>query len=202
MKEIDSALADISKIRSHLAASTCFLGIAPEFHTLTGVFAFFVALLQSQLPAQDGYNYILIWTAVIAVISTIAAEKAVSRSRRLHGDMAVELLRSIAQRVVPFVVAAVLISWIICSYTMENAWMLPGIWQILIGLAGFAVIGNLPRGIIYATLWYFASGVVVLWFGAQNQSLSPWMMGIPLTVGQILVGVMLGNSSRRFRFSE
>lgn len=202
MKEIDTALADISNIRSHLAASTCFLGIAPEYHTLTGVFAFFVALFQSQLPAQDGFNYVLIWTAVIGVISAIAAEKAISRSRRLHGAMAVELLRSITQRVLPFVIATVLISWIICSYAMENAWMLPGIWQLMMGLAGFAIITNLPRGIIYATLWYSASGVVVLWLGAQTKTLSPWMMGIPLTVGQVLVGVMLGNSARRFRISE
>lgn len=202
MKDIDNALADISSIRSHLAASTCFLGIAPEFHTLTGVFTFFVALFQSQLPHQDAVNYVLIWTAVIGLISMIAGEKAVSRSRRLHGPMAVELLRSILYKVLPFVIASVLVTWVVCSYSVDSAWVLPGIWQILIGLAGFATIANLPRGIIYATIWYFGCGVVVLWIGAHTKALSPWMMGIPLAVGQMLVGVMLSNYARRYHLSE
>lgn len=202
MKDVDLALADISSIRSHLAASTCFLGISPQFHTLTGGLVFFVTLYQMHDPASSNLGYILTWSAVMVVIGIFSALKAVKRASELHGPMALDMLRSMSVTVLPFVLAGTAFTWVIACYALDIAWLLPGFWQMLIGLLGFTIMSRLPKGIIYATWWYFLAGVCVLWIGAQSQSLSPWMMGLPLTIGQILVGVMLNFSMRSFRTDE
>lgn len=197
MKDIDLALADISNIRSHLNASTCFQGIAPHFHTLTGVLVFFVALYQHQNPMQDGLATLWVWMAVLVVIGAFAVQKAITRSIRMHGSMAKEMLFSVCQQVLPFFAAGIVFTLVITRHAPDIIWILPGTWHILIGILGFSIMTRLPQGIIYASYWYFIAGACVLWIGTQTHSLSPWMMGIPLSVGQILVGVMLSYNMRR-----
>lgn len=202
MKEIDLALADISNIRAHLASSTCFLGIAPEYHIFTGIFVFCAALLQDRFFNLDSIAYVWVWTGVMTVIGVIGAQKAVVRARKIHGVMARELIFGLVQKGMPFLVAGTVITFVICAYAVENVWMLPGIWQLFVALLAFSILSNLPRGLIVATVWYFIAGVCVLWIGAKTQALSPWMMGIPLTIGQILVGIMLNLSNRSCERSE
>jgi len=197
LNDIDLALADISDIRTHVTASRRFEGIAPHLHTAIGGVVLLVAFYQQLNPIRDSKAYVAFWVAVMTLVGLVAMHKAVLRSLRMHGSMAREILRSVVQQVLPFFVAGSLITWIVGQYALEVAWVLPGIWQILIGLLGFTMMSRLPRGIVYASFWFMVTGACVLWIGAQTHSLSPWMMGIPLGIGQMLVGIMISYHTRR-----
>jgi hypothetical protein len=40
-------------------------------------------------------------------------------------------------------------------------------------------------------VWYLAAGLMCLMAGSVTRTLSPWMMGIPFGVGQLLVAAVL-----------
>lgn len=46
-----------------------------------------------------------------------------------------------------------------------------------------------------AGAWYLVAGFVVLMLAVREQSLSPWYMGIPFTVGQLLVAYIVHRTS-------
>lgn len=195
MRDVDLALSQLASIRAQLASSTRFLGLAPEFNLLMGVLAFALAAAQSfHQPAQAGF--IATWAGTIVAASVIAVLDASSRARRLHGGMAPAMLGVALQKGLPFGVATIVITWAIWSFSIESAWMLPGLWQILLGLLGFSVVSNLPREMVWVAGWYLCSGTVVLAMAGQSGALSPWMMGIPFAVGQIAVAVVLLRANR------
>lgn len=201
MKDVDLALSEVANIRAQLAASTRFMGIAPEFNLLMGILAFVVAAVQS-FQVQDDVTILAVWAVTVVASSAIAVLEAVSRERRLHGRMAHAMLSAALQKVLPFAAAAVVISWAIFKFSIESIWMLPGLWQLLISLLGFSVLSSLPREIAWVSGWYFICGAVVLALAGQSQTLSPWMMGIPIAVGQIAVALILFRANRRGRSCE
>jgi hypothetical protein len=198
LNELERALSQITDIRAQLAASTRFRGIAPEANVLTGVFTLAVAGAQAIWPeslAQDPMTYIRIWAAVTIASTVIVAAAAISRSRRLHGRMAEAMLGAALRQFLPFAAAALIISAVICKFSPGSVWMLPGLWQILIGLVGFSALPSLPSAMVWVAAWYFLCGAIVLAFAAWSGALSPWMMGVPLAVGQAAVALVLHRAS-------
>ena len=59
------------------------------------------------------------------------------------------------------------------------------------GLGIFASVRSLPRAVAWAGAWYVAAGVVVLALSSQTQALSPWAMGLPFVIGQLLLAAIL-----------
>jgi len=58
--------------------------------------------------------------------------------------------------------------------------MLPGLWQVLVGLGLFASVRVLPRPVPLAGAWYLLAGLTVLALASETRHLSPWLMGLPL----------------------
>lgn len=198
MKDVDLALTQISTIRAQLAASTRFLGLAPEFNLLMGVFAVLIAAAQSFRPevlANDNLTFIAVWAVVLVASFGVAVVEAIVRARRLHAGMASAMLSAALLKVMPFKIAACVITWAICMFARDSAWLIPGVWQILIGLLGFSVISSLPRQIIWVAGWYVFCGAVVLAWAGSSGTLSPWMMGIPFGIGQIAVAFILNQAN-------
>lgn len=194
MNDVDNALMQLREIHARLAESTRFRGIAPDLNALTAALTLLVAAAQSLWPQRlqpDATAYVALWGTVISVVWIIVSVEAVSRARRIHGDMAPALLASAAQRTLPFAAAGVVTTCMILGFARESVWLLPGLWQIYVGLLGFAVVRSLPRNMIWAAAWYFSTGTVVLAAAGWSGSLSPWMMGIPLGVGQLGVALIL-----------
>ena len=73
----------------------------------------------------------------------------------------------------------------------QNLWMLPGLWQVVFSLGVFASCRFLPRQMFAVGVWYLAAGLFCLAAGSTSRALSPWMMGIPFGVGQLLVAAVL-----------
>ena len=69
--------------------------------------------------------------------------------------------------------------------------MLPGLWELIFSLGVFASCRFLPRQMFAVGVWYLAAGLFCLAAGSSTQALSPWSMGVPFGVGQLLVAGVL-----------
>jgi hypothetical protein len=193
MRELDRALLDINFVREHIARTTQFKGYGPLTLAATGLFALGVAWLETQMPApvhDRAFEFIAIWSATAAVAVTLIGIEAVVRSRRLHGAMAVEMLQSAIEQFLPAVTAGVLITFALARFSPASLWMLPGLWQIVFSLGVFSTARILPKVVFIVGIWYLGCALACLAVG-QSDPLSPWSMGIPFGVGQVLVASIL-----------
>jgi hypothetical protein len=190
VKDVDLALSDISDIRAQLVGSTRFVGISPGFNAILAFLTAVVTLFQTFLQPVSGQSataFIAIWGSVLFASTLIITVDAFSRSRRCHGKMAGVLFKTVLQKIMPFLTAAVIVTWVICSFAPEAIRLLPGLWLMLLGLLGFAVLSNVPRELIWVAYWYFCCGTVVLAVAGYTGNLAPWMMGVPFTLGHLTV---------------
>jgi hypothetical protein len=80
---------------------------------------------------------------------------------------------------------------VLWKFAPESLWLLPGLWQVLVSLGVFASVRTLPRTVALGGAWYFVSGFVVLVLASHNHALSPWTMGLPFVIGQLLMATIL-----------
>lgn len=192
MRELDRALLDINFVREHIARTTQFKGYGPLTLAVTGLFALGVAALQAWIaaPRAPALEFIAVWSAVAAIAVMLIGIEAVVRSRRLHGGMAVEMLQSAIEQFLPALTAGVLITFALARWSPASLWMLPGLWQIVFSLGVFSNARILPKAVFIVGIWYLGCGLACLALG-QVDPLSPWSMGIPFGVGQLLVACIL-----------
>lgn len=194
MDDVERALSEIADIRARVTASSRFRGFAPESMISGSLFSLAIAMAQTLWPealARDGSRYVAVWGATLACASVVAAIEAVARCRSLHGVMADAMLSAALRQLLPFGAAAVVIALVICRAAPSAAWLAPGLWLMLIGLAGFSLAASLPRAILWPSTWYFFCGAVVLGLAARDGTLSPWAMGLSFAVGQAWVAIVL-----------
>jgi hypothetical protein len=77
------------------------------------------------------------------------------------------------------------------QFAPETLWMLPGLWQLLMGLAVFASARSLPSTVRLGAAWYFVAGIAVLMLASRTHTLSPLLMGAPFVIGQSLMAAIL-----------
>ena len=68
--------------------------------------------------------------------------------------------------------------------------------SLLVSLGIFASVRSLPRSMSLAGAWYFLGGFVCLLWASTTKTLSPWQMGVPFFLGQILMAAILYISSQ------
>lgn len=197
MNELDRALADIVEIRSRIAQASEFRGLGPAALAASGGLAFAVAALQSLLPgALEPFPYFAAWTlTAIAAVGLIGAEM-LRRANRHHGGLADQMIREAVLGFVPAGVAGAALLAVLARFAPELLWMLPGLWLVLVGLGIFAAARSLPRAVVYGAAWYFVAGFAVLLLAAGDRQLSPWVMGLPFAVGQLLMAAIVHHASR------
>jgi hypothetical protein len=181
MSDLDKALADIVAIRSRIAADTVFRGYGPAALAATGGVALLTALAQA----------LWLGDATDRPVAFVLRWEMRRRAHRDHSGLADAMIHNAAQQFLPSAAAGILLSAVLLLHAPEAVWMLPGLWQLLVGIGIFASARNLPRAICLAGGWYFASGLAVLMLGSVDHALSPWAMGLPFLVGQCLMAVIL-----------
>jgi len=92
---------------------------------------------------------------------------------------------------IPVAVVGILLTFVLVRFTPESAWMLPGLWQILFSLGIFASCRLLPKTLFAGGAWYLTTGLVCLATGSNRESWSPWAMGVPFGLGQLMVAGIL-----------
>jgi hypothetical protein len=197
MQDLHRALADISAIRGQMARGTVFRGYGPAALAATGSLALLAAVVQSYWiddPLRDTRAYLTLWIVTAALAVLIVASEAIRRSRRIHDGLADDMLRAAAEQFLPAAVAGVLLTLVLVRTAEAQVWMLPGLWQILFSLGVFASCRSLPRPMIAVAIWYLATGLACLALAAGEYVLSPWAMGVPFFVGQLLAAFLLKRS--------
>jgi hypothetical protein len=197
MQDLNRALTDISVIRGQLARDTEFRGYGPVALAATGVLALIVAGAQGywlRQPAAQVHLYLWLWVVTAAVSLVVIGTETIQRSRRAHGDLAVPMLQSAVEQFLPAIIAGGLLTLAMLRVAPQNLWMLPGLWQIVFSLGVFASCRFLPRPMFLVGVWYLACGLGCLALVPSEQRLSPWEMGIPFGVGQLMVARFLQRS--------
>lgn len=193
MNNLHKALGDISSMRRQMARSTEFRGYGPATLATTAAFAIMASMAQlhwvSRPAAHVGaYLSIWIWTALAS--AALIGIQMQTRSRRLHSGLADVMIRMAVEQFLPAALGGALITFVLVRYASQNAWMLPGLWQVIFSLGVFSSCRFLPRPMVAAGTWYMATGLICISLG-DARALSPWAMGVPYAFGQLLVGGIL-----------
>jgi hypothetical protein len=194
MRDLDKALADIFAIRSQIAAGTAFRGYGPATMAATAGLALAMALLQFWWlddPSGHPLTFFAGWAAAALVSAGMIWTEMQARSRRHHSGLADAMIHQAIEQFLPAFVAGVLLAAMLWKFAPETLWMLPGLWQVLVSLGVFASVRSLPRTVAFAGAWYFVAGFAVLLLASQSHALSPWTMGLPFVIGQLLMAAIL-----------
>jgi len=194
MRDLDKALADILAIRSQIAAGTAFRGYGPATVAATGGVALATAILQFLWlddPTDRPLAFFAGWVAAALLSAGLIWIEMRARSRRHHSGLADAMIQQAVEQFLPAGVAGMLLAIMLWKFAPETLWMLPGLWQVLVSLGVFASVRSLPRSITFAGAWYFVSGFTALLLASQSHALSPWSMGLPFLVGQLLTAALL-----------
>ncbi len=201
MKDLQQALSEIHSIRTQVARGTEFHGYGPASIAASGILALAVAAAQTQWMTKSAKADLAIWlgvwagTAVVSVFLT--GLETFVRARRVHLGFAKEMVQSAVAQFLPAVMVGFLLAVVMMRVAPQECWMLPGLWELIFSLGVFASCRFLPRQMFAVGVWYLAAGLFCLVAGSATRSLSPWTMGIPFGVGQLLVAAVL-----QFRYGE
>ena|ERR1035437_1178646 len=193
MNDLHKALGDISSIRRQMARSTEFRGYGPATLATTSAFAVVAAVGQARwLPdPADGISlYLSIWISAAVLSAVLTGTQMYTRARRMHSGLSQEMIRMAVEQFMPAAGAGALITVVLVRCASATLWMLPGIWQIIFSLGVFASCRFLPRPMVAVGAWYLLTGLACLSLG-DARAFSPWAMGIPFGVGQLLVAAVL-----------
>lgn len=195
MTDLEKALADIDAIKTQLARGAEFRAYGPATVAVTGLLAFAAAVLQAAWldnPVEQTGTFIAIWFTTAGIGALLIAAETVTRSRHLHSALADEMIYAALAQFLPACVAGALITFVLVRFAPGTAWMFPGLWQVLFSLGIFASCHLLPKALFAAGVWYLACGLAGIAIAASGQFvLSPWAMGVPFGIGQLIVAAIL-----------
>jgi hypothetical protein len=192
--ELHEALTQISEIRLQMARTQVFRGYHSIPTALSGLLAMAAAGLQPMWihdPVQNISAYLTLWFAV-ALFSVMAAGVEMwVHCRRSTSALTREVTWLAVEQFLPAVVAGGLLSYALVTAAPESVCLLPGLWQVLFSLGVFASCRLLPRSVFAVGVFYMAAGIMSLVWARGDAALSPWAMGLPFGVGQLLAAAML-----------
>jgi hypothetical protein len=200
MTDLTQALAEISEIRAQVARGTQFRGYGPASTAVSGTLALIVATAQAVWMKEAGRDvlpFLAVWVATAAVSVALATFETIVRSRRVHSGFAAEMIQSAVAQFLPAGIVGLLLTGVMLLAAPKELWMLPGLWELIFSLGVFASCRFLPRQMFAVGLWYLGCGLTCLMMASGPRILSPWEMGIPFGVGQLLVAAVL-----RYGFEE
>jgi hypothetical protein len=195
MKELQRALSEIHSIRSQVARGTEFRGYGPASIALSGVLALLVAAVQAQWQAKHESMsltaWVAVWAGTAAVSIFLTGIDTFARARRVHRGFAREMVQSAVEQFLPAMMVGFLLTVVMMSVAPQQGWLLPGLWELIFSLGVFASCRFLPRQMFVVGVWYLGSGLFCLAAASTARALSPWMMGVPFGVGQLMVAAVL-----------
>lgn len=192
MDDIDKALADIGHIRGQLAVSKNFLGFTPHIIGATGLLAIALALVQVRESAHGTDALVLLWKWVLLAVfvSLLIVIDTIVRARLAHKMIANRMLLTVLKHFAPVGMIGGVFGVFVLMLAPNSAWLLPGLWQMLVAVGLYASLHCLPKAMIWAVAFYGLAGLGALFLNASG-SVSPWSMGLPFGFGQMIVGAIL-----------
>ena len=192
--DLQEALSQISEIRQQVARSETFRGYRAAPVAFSGVLACLAAGFQNTLipePAQFPAAYLSLWIGaallsmfVTGIVMIWHCQQSTSSLTRPNTILAVG-------QFFPNVVAGGLVTYVLFQRFETALWMLPGLWSIFFSLGIFASYRVLPKATFWVGVFYMTAGVLCLVWAHDDLALSPWAMGVPFGVGQLLSASIL-----------
>jgi hypothetical protein len=198
--ELRDALTQISEIRRQMARTEVFRGYRAVPVAFSGFLALAAAAIQAAWianPLEEVPAYLALWVGA-AVVSTVGAgTEMLLRARQSLSAWRREITWLAVEQFLPCLVAGGLLTFVLVRYAPESVWMLPGLWQILYSLGVFASCRLLPRATFVVAVFYLAAGLTSLALARGPAALSPWAMGLPFGIGQLLAATVLYRTLER-----
>jgi hypothetical protein len=198
MDDLNEALSAIHTMRSHLARSAAFPFYGPLAIAGTaglGAIAAGVQAVFVPAPALHIGAYLTLWTfTAVLACGTIGLDVSL-RARRAPSVLADELVQEAASQLLPAGAIAALLTAVLVARAPQTVWMLPGLWQMMLALGIFSACRTLPGPMRLMGFWYAATGLACLVAG-QTAVLSPWQMGLPFGLGELLAAAILFMAGR------
>ena len=198
--ELREALTQITEIRLQLARTEVFRGYRAMPVAFSGGIALLAALVQAGTiadPAVQISRYLALWTGAAVVSALAAGLEMMIRARTAASPMTRELTWLALEQFCTPLLAGALVTVVLLRAAPESLWMLPGLWQIFFGLGVFASCRLLPKATFWVAVFYLATGLAILALANGAAALSPWLMGLPFCVGQLMAAAVLYRTLER-----
>jgi len=198
--ELREALTQITEIRLQLARTEVFRGYRAMPVAFSGGVALLAALIQAGTiadPAVQIGPYLVLWIGAAVVSALAAGLEMMIRARTASSPMTRELTWLALEQFCPSLVAGALVTVVLLRAAPECLWLLPGLWQIFYGLGIFASCRLLPKPTFWVAVFYLGTGLAALALAKGEAALSPWSMGLPFCVGQLLAAAVLYRTLER-----
>lgn len=192
--ELHEALTQIAAIRQQVARTAVFRGYRAAPVAFSGLLAFVTAGVQAWKlpdPAGNPPAFLAIWVSA-ALLSVLACGgEMVWRTRRLSSALESEKTLMAVGQFLPCLAAGALLLLVFARFAPESLPLLPGLWAVVFGLGIFASCRFLPAGIVWVGVFYLAAGLTAVAWGQGPYAFSPWTMGLPFGIGQLLAAWLL-----------
>ncbi|WP_052031739.1 hypothetical protein [Novipirellula maiorica] len=197
---IDEALQQLDLISAVADRSRTFDGLRAAPTAASGVIALLAAAIQMRLITSSPTpleSYLLLWIGVAAVSLLIVIADMTVRYYRDPTARARRMTLEVLSRLAPAIVVGAALTLIVFVTAPEVAWMLPGLWSVLLGLGIFAASSLLPRSLSQIAIWYIGCGLGVLMLSHGDVALSPLTMAIPFGGGQCFAAWRMHQETRK-----
>lgn len=194
MLDLNRALTDIRAMKAQIARGTEFRGYGPATFAATGVFAIVAAFGQEiwiERPSLNVIPYVALWVGVAVLSLVVIGTEVITRSRRIHSGLADEMIQQATEQLLPALVSGALLTFVILRFAPREAWMLPGLWQIMLSLGVFASCRSLPAPLFAVGVWYLCAGLICIAFANGESAYSPWAMGASFGLGQLFAAALV-----------
>lgn len=192
--ELHEALTQISQIRQQVARTETFRGYRAAPVAFSGLLALIAAGAQMVWitdPAQNINAYLCLWIGAALLSLLATGVEMVWHCWRSPTHLTRSMTLLAVGQFLPSVVAGGLIALVLPRCAPQSVWMLPGLWALLFSLGIFASFRLLPRATFWVGVFYMSTAVMCLAFAQDDWTLSPWAMGLPFGIGQLLAAAVL-----------
>ena len=205
MMDLRDALNQIAAIRQQVARTAEFRGYRALPVAFSGLLAFAAAGVQATALPEPGdapLAYLALWvgTAALSVLAT--GWQMLARLRRSSSPLEREKLFVAVTQFCPCLLAGAVLMVVFLRFEPGSLWMLPGLWAMFFGLGLFASWRFVPYAVVWPGAFYLAAGLACLVLAQGDAALSPWAMGLPFGVGQLLTAGVLYWSLERIDGQE
>jgi hypothetical protein len=192
--DLHEALTQISEIRQQVARTETFRGYRAAPVAFSGFLACFAASFQQTLIAEPADNllaYLGLWIGAALLSMFVTGLAMIWHCKQSSSSLTRPNTILAVGQFFPSVVAGGLVTYVLFQQVPLALWMLPGLWSIFFSLGIFASYRLLPKATFWVGVYYMTAGILCLVWARDDFAFSPWAMGVPFGVGQLLSAAIL-----------
>ena len=192
--DLQEALTQISEIRQHVARTETFRGYQAAPVAFSGFLACLAASVQDVLvpePAQNLAAYLGLWVGSAVLSMVVTGVFIIWHCKQSTSSLTRPNTIQAVGQFLPAVVAGGLVTFILYERYPQAASLLPGLWTMFFSLGIFASYRLLPSATFWIGVYYLLASVVCLVWARDVNAFSPWAMGVPFGIGQLLSAAIL-----------